>query len=220
MASSTTSSVVAEVDRLYSIFVDHVAVMRNLEPRFVRSTQAGLYFGPEAVTAGLADAQASFDTVLTDFSSFLTARRSRNAAAHSLSVSAPSQQEIPMKLETPDVPVAPEAPTLPPTQSPAESSTTATTDDVVADAIKTATQAARADALAIAELCQLAGQPQRIATFLAEGASESQVRRVLLASRAESPEITSVIHPDAATKAASPEQNLLMKAVKKLTGKD
>ena len=59
-----------------------------------------------------------------------------------------------------------------------------------------------------------------IATFLAEGASESQVRRVLLASRAESPEITSVIHPDAATKAASPEQNLLMKAVKKLTGKD
>ena len=214
----------AEVDRLYSIFVDHVAVMRNLEPRFVRSTQAGLYFGPEAVTAGLADAQASFDTVLTDFSSFLTARRSRNAAAHSLSVSAPSQQEIPMKLETPDVPVAPEAPTLPPTRSPAEStaesSTTATTDDVVDDAVKTATQAARADALAIAELCQLAGQPQRIATFLAEGASESQVRRVLLASRAESPEITSVIHPDAATKAASPEQNLLMKAVKKLTGKD
>ena len=132
-----------------------------------------------------------------------------------------------MKLETPDVPVAPEAPTLPPTQSPAESpaesSTTATTDDVVDDAIKTATQAARADALAIAELCQLAGQPQRIATFLAEGASESQVRRVLLASRAESPEITSMIHPDAATQmngTASPEQNVLMKAVKKLTGKD
>lgn len=210
----------AEVDRLYGIFVDHVAVMRNLESRFVRSTQAGLYFGPEAVTAGLADAQGSFDTVLTDFSSFLTARRSRNAAAHSLSVSAPSQLEIPMKLETPDVPVAPEAPTLPPAQSPAESSSTATTDDVVDDAVKTATQAARADALAIAELCQLAGQPQRIATFLAEGASESQVRRVLLASRAESPEITSVIHPDAATTAASPEQNLLMKAVKKLTGKD
>jgi signal peptide peptidase SppA len=210
----------AEVDRLYGIFVDHVAVMRNLEPRFVRSTQAGLYFGPEAVTAGLADAQGSFDTVLTDFSSFLTARRSRNAAAHSLSVSAPSQLEILMKLETPEVPVAPEAPTPPPAQSPAESPSVETTDDVVDDAVKTATQAARADALAIAELCQLAGQPQRIATFLAEGASESQVRRVLLASRAESPEITSVIHPDAANKAASPEQNLLMKAVKKLTGKD
>ena len=41
-----------------------------------------------------------------------------------------------------------------------------------------------------------------------------------MASRAESPEITSVIHPDAANKAASSEQNLLMKAVKKLTGKE
>ena len=52
----------AEVDRLYSLFVDHVAEMRNLDPCFIRSTQAGLYFGPEAVTAGLADAQGSFDT--------------------------------------------------------------------------------------------------------------------------------------------------------------
>ena len=213
----------SEVDRLYGIFVDHVAEMRNLDPRFIRSTQAGLYFGPEAVTAGLADAQGSFDTVLSDFSSFLTARRSRNAAAHSLSVSAPTQLEISMKLETTDVPAAPEAPTAPPAQSPAESPTTATSDDAVVtfdDAVKTATQAARADALAIAELCQLAGQPQRIAAFLAEGASESQVRRTLLASRAESPEITSVIHPDAANKATSPEQNPLMKAVKKLIGKD
>ena len=210
----------AEVDRLYGLFVDHVAVMRNLEPRFIRSTQAGLYFGPEAVTAGLADALGSFDTVLTDFSSYLTARRSRNAAAHSLSVSAPTQLEISMKLETTDVPAAPEAPTAPPAQSPAESSTTATADDLVDDVVKPATQAARADALAIAELCQLAGQPQRIVTFLAEGASESHVRRTLLASRAESPEITSVIHPDAANKAASPEQNPLMKAVKKLIGKD
>ena len=125
-----------------------------------------------------------------------------------------------MKLETPEVPAAPEAPTPPPAQSPAESPSIPTTDDVVDDAVKTATQAARADAVAIAELCQLAGQPQRIAAFLAEGASESQVRRTLLASRAESPEITSVIHPDAANKAASPEQNPLMKAVKKLTGKD
>ena len=129
-----------------------------------------------------------------------------------------------MKLETTDVPAAPEAPTTPPgplpAESPAASSTTATTDDLADDAVKTATQTARADALAIAELCQLAGQPQRIAAFLAEGASESQVRRALLASRAETPEINSVIHPDAATRAASPEQNPLIKAVKKLIGKD
>lgn len=91
------------------------------------------------------------------------------------------------------------------------------TEEVVKEAVATA----RADAVAIAELCQLAGQPQRIAAFLAEGASEAKVRRTLLAARAESVEITSTINPDAvATREASPEQNPLMKAVKKLSRKD
>lgn len=48
----------------------------------------------------------------------------------------------------------------------------------------------RAEALAIAELCQLAGAPNRIAEFLALGASEAQVRKTLLAARADSIEIT------------------------------
>ena len=212
----------AEVDRLYGIFVDHVAVMRNLEPRFVRSTQAGLYFGPEAVTAGLADAQGSFDTAITDFSAFLSARRSRGFAP-SVTSNAQFASSIPIKEvslmsdpNTPEVIADPAAPTLPTDRAPVPTEPQSPEDDPVQSAI----DATRADAVAIAELCQLAGQPQRIAAFLAEGASESQVRRVLLASRAESPEITSVIHPDAANKAASPEQNLLMKAVKKLTGKD
>ena len=121
---------------------------------------------------------------------------------------------------TPEVIPDPAAPTLPTDPAPVPTEPQSPEDDPVQSAIDATRAATRADAVAIAELCQLAGKPQRIATFLAEGASESQVRRVLLASRAESPEITSVIHPDAANKAASPEQNLLMKAVKKLTGKD
>lgn len=217
----------AEVDRLYGIFVDQVAAMRNLEPRFVRSTQAGVYFGPDAVKAGLADVQDSFDAALTDFSSFLSARRSRNAATQSMSVSAQPEKEFHMKLESPDPANAPDTPAVPDVPSPAQAPSQApaaptdpTQDDVISDAVQAASKAARADAVAIAELCQLAGQPQRIASFLAEDASEAQVRRSLLASRAESPEITSVIHPDAAAKVTSPEHNPLMKAVKKLTGKD
>ena len=42
----------------------------------------------------------------------------------------------------------------------------------------------------------------------------------LLEGRAQSPEISSVIHPDAAAKATSPDQSPLMAAVKKLTAKD
>ena len=104
--------------------------------------------------------------------------------------------------------------------TPAQADPVPTPDE---DVVKAAVAAARADAVAVAELCQLAGQPQRTAAFLAEGASESQVRKSLLVGRAQSPDITSVIDPDAAAQPggeASPERNPLMKAVKKLTGKD
>ena len=134
-----------------------------------------------------------------------------------------------MKLESQDASHSQGAPTPEPAESPAQIPATPAapvdpvvpgTDDVTDDIVQSAVGAARADAVAIAELCQLAGQAQRTATFLAEGASESQVRKALLAARAESPEITSVVHPDAANKVASPEHNPLMKAVKKLTGKE
>ena len=83
----------AEVDRLYGMFADHVAAMRKITPEAVRATQAGLYFGDEAVGAGLADAVASLDTVLTDFSRFLAARRSPWSSSQGL----PEQFPHPIK---------------------------------------------------------------------------------------------------------------------------
>lgn len=225
----------SEVDRLYGLFVDHVAAMRNLESRFVRSTQAGLYFGPEAVAAGLADVQGNLDQALTDLTQFLTVRRSRNATGLRLSHSAPTPKEIVMSLEahTPatdeevDNPHPPgeAAPTALPAATPAPVVQDAATSEAALRQVSVqagvqASQLARADALAIAELCQLAGQPQRIVGFLASGADAVQVRKTLLEGRAQSPEISSVIHPDAAAKAASPDQSPLMAAVKKLTAKD
>lgn len=225
----------SEVDRLYGLFVDHVAAMRNLESRFVRSTQAGLYFGPEAIAAGLADVQGNLDQALTDLTQFLTVRRSRNATGLRLSHSAPTPKEIVMSLEahTPatdeevDNPHPPgeAAPTALPAATPAPVVQDAATAEAALRQVSVqagvqASQLARADALAIAELCQLAGQPQRIVGFLASGADAVQVRKALLEGRAQSPEISSVIHPDAAAKAASPDQSPLMAAVKKLTAKD
>ena len=117
---------------------------------------------------------------------------------------------------TPDVtpePALPAEPATPPDTLPSA-------DD---DPVQSAIDATRAEAVAIAELCQLAGYPQRTVAFLAQGASASDVRRALLAARAESPEIDSMIHPDAAAPATSldsPAHNPLIQAVKKLTGKD
>ena len=95
-------------------------------------------------------------------------------------------------------------------------------DKPVADeATPATTDVSRADALAIAELCQLAGHPELTATFLAEGVSEAQVRKTLLASRADSPEIRSTIAPDAsALQPPLATGNPLLAAVKKLTGKE
>ena len=208
----------AEVDRLYSMFVDHVAAMRKLDADAVRATEAGIYFGMDAVTAGLADAVGSLDAVLAEFSSFLVARRARG---HTMSDSTRLSAVTPSTLmENSTMPLT--APVDQPLTDEPVTSAAPDADKPVADEASPATtDASRADAVAIAELCQLAGHPELTAAFLAEGVSEAHVRKALLASRADSPEIRSTIAPDAAI----PQQNQsaanpLMAAVKKLTGKE
>jgi ClpP class serine protease len=201
----------AEVDRLYGLFVGHVAAMRGLDPDAVRATEAGLFFGEEAIASGLADAVASRDQLLAVFATFLNPQgRSRNPAPRTRPGSAYAKQENdPMQSPdpTPEVPetalIAAAASAAPAPETPA----TTVTD--------------RREAVAIAELCQLGGCPERTAEFLAAGLSETDVRRALLAARTQSPEIGSAIHPDAhAAHRASPEHNPLIKAVKHLTGKE
>ncbi|MCW2311449.1 S49 family peptidase [Rhodoferax antarcticus] len=239
-----------EVDRLYGLFVDHVAAMRGLDAKAIRATEAGLYFGPDAVRTGLADSLASPDLAVAEFSAYLSVQRIQNSAARVISTTASAfttthisnQKEIhmnqdPASTPVPAVPVAPVDTTLedngkqpkvlPVPVVPAAPAAPVQVDPAVAnDAITAASHAAglaaRAEALTIAELCQLAGQSQRITGFLAQGATSTQVRQTLLASRAQSEEISSVIHPDAALKANPGNANdagALMAAVKRLTQK-
>lgn len=244
----------AEVDRLYGLFVDHVAAMRGIDAKAIRATEAGLFFGPEAVRSGLADALASPDLALAEFSAYMSVQRIQKSAARVISTSASAftttcisnQKEIPMNQDSasnpvplnpvPSIPVdtttedegkskvlpvqiipaAPAAPAAPVQGDPAIA------NDAITAASHAAVLAARAEAFTIAELCQLAGQSQRITAFLAQGATSTQVRQSLLASRAQSEEISSSIHPDAALKAQPGSANdagALMAAVKKLTQK-
>jgi ClpP class serine protease len=64
-----------EVDRLYDIFVNQVGQMRGLDPDAVRATEAGLFYGEQAVAAGLADAVMPFDAVMTEFTDALAAKQ-------------------------------------------------------------------------------------------------------------------------------------------------
>jgi signal peptide peptidase SppA len=217
----------AEVDRLYGMFVDTVATMRKLESRFVRSTQAGLYFGPEAIKAGLADAQGNLEQTLQDFTTHLVANRARNPTTRTFSAANPKEIHMTQEVESRPATSQDATQLVPaPTDNKTQDVTETISDDlteapaVTDEVVQAAAASAHANAVAIAELCQLAGQPQRIAAFLASGTSETQVRSTLLSARADSVEISSVLHPDAAAAPASPEQNPLMKAVKKLTHKE
>jgi len=208
----------AEVDRLYAMFVDHVAAMRRLDTDAVRATEAGIYFGADAVNSGLADAVGSLDVVLAEFSSFLVARRARG---HTMSDSTRLSAVTPSTLlENSTMPLT-DPVDQPRTDEPVPSAAPEADKPVADEASPATTDASRADAVAIAELCQLAGHPELTAAFLAEGVSETHVRKTLLASRADSPEIHSTIAPDAtAPQQSQSTANPLMAAVKKLTGKE
>lgn len=82
-----------------------------------------------------------------------------------------------------------------------------TTADVAAAATRV-----RAEAETIADLCLLAGHPERTAGYLAQGLDANAVRKALLAEKAEGTEIVTRIAPNPATSAASLDDNPLMKA--------
>ena len=197
----------AEVDRLYGLFVEHVTAMRSLNADAVRATEAGLYFGANAITAGLADAVSSFETALTDFSLFLSARnhkppqareRIRTEAVIASKENAMQENETPLT----EMIGVDQAAVL------------------VAEARREAVQSAQA----IAELCLIAGCPEQAAGFIAAGQSEAAVRRVLCearAARSEATPIHSTITPEAGTEVMHrPEASPVVAAVKKLTTKE
>ena len=207
LSDAAKAELQTEVDRLYGLFVEHVAAMRSLDADAVRATEAGLYFGANAITAGLADAVSSFETALTDFSLFLSARnhkppqareRIRTEAVIASKENAMQENETPLT----EMIGVDQAAVL------------------VAEARREAVQSAQA----IAELCLIAGCPEQAAGFIAAGQSEAAVRRVLCearAARSEATPIHSTITPEAGTEVMHrPEASPVVAAVKKLTTKE
>jgi signal peptide peptidase SppA len=198
----------AEVDRLYGLFVDHVAAMRTLATDDVRSTEAGLYFGANAIVAGLADAVGTFESALTDFSLFLSSRSRKSPQARAgtrTEAATPTQEHEmnPQEVEAVPEMIGVDAAAV-----------------LVAEARREVTQSAQA----IAELCLIAGTPDKAAEFIAAGKTEAEVRRVLIeakAARSDATPIQSTIPADAGTQEMSrPETSPIVSAVKKLISKE
>lgn len=236
LSPQAASTLQAEVDRLYGIFVRQVAQMRALDSDAVRATEASLLFGEAAVTAGLADAVISLDQVLVEFSNALAAQRRLAASSAGTATRGPlaraspmppkaspqisshhhshleqtmTDHEEPRPLDEPTPEHTPDPADIPTHQTPAPAAT----------AIASAPVNGRIEAQAIAEICLIAGTPQRTAEFLASGMTEAQVRRALLEARAEQPEIASRITADAGT-TVRPESSPVVAAVKRLATKE
>ena len=188
----------AEVHRIYDLFVETVARHRGLDADAVRATEAGLFFGPDAVTAGLADAVGGFDDAFAQLTQSLPPLPSQVASASQAGFFRNHPMESSMN-ERSD-PAALDRPLADPAGSPPQPSA--------------ATALSVADAIEIAQTCTLAGRADLIAGFLETNTVPAQVRSRLLAAQAEaSPEIVSRIAPDVARPAAS---NPLIDAAKQL----
>jgi signal peptide peptidase SppA len=61
----------AEVNRLYGMFVDTVARNKGMTPDAVRATEAALFFGEEAVKAGLADGVGTVESAIQSLANTL-----------------------------------------------------------------------------------------------------------------------------------------------------
>ena len=193
----------AEVDRIYDLFVETVARHRGLDANAVRATEAGLFFGPDAVATGLADAVGSLDDALTQLTQSLSPLPTQVATASQAGFLRNHQMESSMNDRTD--PAASDRPLADLAGSPPQPSVASTA---------TATALSVADAVEIAQTCTLAGRTDLIAGFLEAQSSPAQVRSQLLAAQAEaSPEITSRIAPDAARPVAS---NPLIDAAKQI----
>ncbi len=204
LSESARAELQGEVDRLYAIFTEHVAAMRGLEIEAVRSTEAGLYFGSQAVSQGLADGLQTLEATLTEFHQFINARNQSPSQVRGVirAEAAPSKKDLHMNNEDPVV----------------ETIGLDEAAELVAQARREVTQAAQA----IAEVCLLAGCPDRAAEFIAAGKTEADVRRVLIearAARGDANDIRSTITAEAGTVMLSQvESSPIVTAVKKLTG--
>lgn len=175
----------AEVNRLYNMFVLAVAKSRNMSPDAVSRTEAGIFYGADAVAAGLADRVGSFREALAEFTNTIRGgdRMNNTIAAGAIPPAAEGLTGVVTAASMSSQP--PTAPAV----------------VVDAAAVEAAREEGFAEAAEIVSLCAIAGRPALAADFIAERLPAAEVRKRLLALRAEQdgPEIRSHVLPHAGT---------------------
>ncbi|QTD44377.1 S49 family peptidase [Ottowia testudinis] len=158
LSGDAEATLQTEVNRLYDLFAQSVALHRNLTVDTVKATEAGLFFGGDAIQVGLADAVGTLDEAVAELSRWVsgTGPPARQAIS-------PRPQQADLSTATGasrDIPAAPvftsethllkiamsdQNPTIPPAPSQASAALTpaaAAASDVPSAATAASTQAA------------------------------------------------------------------------------
>ncbi|WP_240127018.1 S49 family peptidase [Thermomonas alba] len=208
LADAARAALQAEVDRLHALFVAHVAAMRSLSEDAVRASEAALFFGPQAVETGLADGVATLAAVLAEFDRHLAATRRPSSP--------------PRQAPTGKATLLRGTPTM--TDSPSDAAPEPLGADAAAALVAEARREVAQSAQVIAELCLIAGCPERAAEFIAAGRTEAEVRRALIEARAahsmESAVRSTHAPNDWAAPGADPAASPVVAAVKKLVTRE
>lgn len=170
LSDDVRSEIQAEIDKVYSMFIGTVANNRGMTEKAVRKTEAGLFWGGDAIAAGLADEIGTVRDALR----YLT-----SSAAASAGTSTKEAKQMADTTLKADAGVT--APDLDKIRAEAEAKGFAQAGEIV-------------------ELCALAGKPGEAAEFIKTRKSAADVRAVLLEARAketDQQEISSHINPGA-----------------------
>lgn len=196
LSESARATLESEVSRLYGLFVAAVSARRDLTEDAVRDLGAALKYGPDAITAGLADRTGTFRDALSDL--IATTRKSGAATSLTISTKAGGNQtmtEETVRVESSEPPI-----------------------DI--DAIRgEARRQGYAEAREIVELCALARMPNRALGLLARNVGLAEVRQQLLEALVaeDAAEIHSHVMPETGTRAdASAENSPVVKAVERM----
>ncbi|MGE0108154.1 MAG: S49 family peptidase [Bdellovibrionales bacterium] len=161
-----------EVDRIYNIFVQDVADRRGVTPAAIRKTEAALFFGEEAVAAGLADTLGTFDDAMNDLAASLSLQPSIiNRKVNSMS----KPKETP-SVQTEESPLEPQM----------------STEALVERAKVEAHEKAMAYVKEVNDLCAIAGMTEKANAFISKAVPVADIRQVLLETKVKQAEATEI----------------------------
>jgi capsid assembly protease len=173
LSAEARGQIQGEVDRIYDMLISGVAEHRRLPPERLRMTEAALYFGDNALGAGLADRLGTIDEAHAALAEHISPITRRGTAGM-------NSEDIDTGIE-------------------ARLDNVVNLDDVRA----TAVAATREAAGEIAALCTLAGFPELAAEQIRSGASIEAVRQLLQARQASAAAARHVETIDTTTRPAT-----------------